>query len=95
LHGNKIKRNNTIGDGFRGGLSITNSKNVVAYNNVFKRNKGFGIAARMDDRVNCGGADAGCGYVISNVLIKNNVLHGDSVVGCTLSGVRCSQNRGG
>jgi hypothetical protein len=93
FRGNKIKWNNRAGDGFRGGLSITNSKNVVAHNNVFKRNKGFGIAARMDGRVHCGTPDPECGYVVSNVRIHDNVLRQDSVVGCSLSGVICSKNR--
>jgi hypothetical protein len=92
FHGNTIVRNNKAGEGFRGGLSITNSKNVIAYDNVFKRNKSFGIAARMDGRVRCGTPDAGCGYVISNVKIHNNTLHADSVVGCKLSGVDCYKN---
>jgi Right handed beta helix region len=90
---NIIKRNNTVGDGFRGGLSITNSKNVVAYNNVFKRNRGFGIAARMDGRVHCGNPDSECGYVVANVTIHHNVFHHDSVVGCKLTGVHCAKNR--
>jgi hypothetical protein len=94
FHGNAIIRNNKVGEGFRGGLSITNSKNVTAYNNVFKHNRGFGIAARMDGRVRCGSPDSGCGFVISNVEINHNVLHADSVVGCKLSGVDCSKNRG-
>jgi hypothetical protein len=94
FHGNTIKRNNKVRDGFRGGLSITNSKNVVAYNNVFKHNHGFGIAARMDGRIHCGAPDSGCGYVVSNVRIHDNVLRHDSVVGCKLSGVSCSKNRG-
>jgi hypothetical protein len=94
FHNNTIVRNNKVGEGFRGGLSITNSKNVTAYDNVFKRNKGFGIAARMDGRVRCGTPDAGCGYVISNVKIHHNALRADSVVGCKLSGVACYKNRG-
>jgi Right handed beta helix region len=94
FHGNRIVRNNKVGEGFRGGLSITNSKNVIAYDNVFRRNKGFGIAARMDGRVRCGTPDAGCGYVISNVKIHHNALHADSMVGCKLSGVDCYKNRG-
>jgi hypothetical protein len=94
FHGNAIKRNNRVRDGFRGGLSITNSKNVAAYNNVFQRNHGFGIAARMDDRVRCGSPDSGCGYVVSNVRIHHNVFRHDSVVGCKLSGVKCARNRG-
>lgn len=94
FRGNTIVRNNKVGDGFRGGLSITNSKNVVAYNNVFERNKSFGIAARMDGRIHCGSPGPECGYVVSNVRIDHNRLHHDSVVGCRLAGVACFKNRG-
>jgi hypothetical protein len=93
FRGNTIKRNNTVGDRFRGGLSITNSKNVVARHNTFKRNTGFGIGAQMDRRVNCGNPDETCGYVISNVRFHHNNLRHDSVVGCRLAGVICSKNR--
>ena len=92
FRGNTIKWNNKVRDGFRGGLSITNSKNAVARNNVFKHNHGFGIAARMDGRVRCGHPDSNCGYVVSNVRIHHNVFRHDSLVGCKLSGVTCSKN---
>jgi Right handed beta helix region len=92
FRGNHIVGNDTVGDSFRGGVSITNSKNVLAYNNVFRRNRGFGIGARMDERVNCGVPDSDCGYVISNVRIRANVLHGNSIVGCGLPGATCSKN---
>jgi parallel beta-helix repeat protein len=90
---NTIKNNNTSGNDTAGGISITDSRNVVIRGNTFSGNQGFGIGARMDQRTNCGIPTHLCGFVVSTTVIQDNVLHGDPIVGCDLSGVACKSNR--
>jgi parallel beta-helix repeat protein len=90
---NVVLNNNTSGLGTKGGISVTSSKNASVYGNTVSGNKGFGIAARQDQRQNCGAPSAGCGYTLSNVVIRDN-LGADVVQGCQLAGVSCSNNNG-
>jgi parallel beta-helix repeat protein len=89
---NIIKNNNTAGNDTAGGISITDSRNVIIRGNTVSGNQGFGIGARMDQRINCGTPTHLCGFVISTTTIEDNVLHGDPILGCGLSGVACKGN---
>ena len=55
-------------------------------------NKNFDIAARMDNRINCGAPTSSCGFVLSNVSIHDNTLNGGVLAGCGLAGVTCTNN---
>jgi Right handed beta helix region len=90
---NVIRNNNTSGNDTAGGISITDSRNVVVRGNRLTGNQGFAIGARMDQRINCGIPTHLCGFVISTTTIQDNVLHGSPIVGCDLSGVACKGNR--
>jgi Right handed beta helix region len=90
---NIIKNNNTSGNLSAGGISITDSQNVVVRGNKVSGNQNFGIGARMDQRINCGAPTNLCGFVIATTEIRDNILNGDSLLGCDLSGVTCTDNR--
>jgi parallel beta-helix repeat protein len=89
FHGNVVTNNNALSATDQGGINVTDSKNAVIYSNTLGSNKNFGVAARMDSRINCGSPSAGCGYVVSNLAIHDNTLNGDALVGCSLAGVTC------
>jgi hypothetical protein len=92
FHGNTVTGNNTSGAGAKGGISITDSKNASAYSNTLGNNNGFGVSAQMDGRINCGTPTSKCGFVISNVAMQNNALNGDTIKGCSLNGVNCTNS---
>jgi parallel beta-helix repeat protein len=89
---NVIKNNNTSGNRTAGGISLTDSQNVVVRGNKVSGNQGFGIGARMDERINCGTPSNLCGFVSSATEIRDNVLNGDPILGCDLPGVDCIRN---
>lgn len=90
IHDNLVTGNNTSGSSGKGGISITSSKNATVYNNTTGTNRGFGIAARADNRAgNCGTPNAGCGYALANILFYANTTP-DGIQGCSISGVKCT-----
>jgi parallel beta-helix repeat protein len=89
---NTVNNNNTAGVWTKGGISMTDSMNTSVYGNTLSGNKGFGIAARMDSRINCGTPSPTCGYVLSNISVHDNSMNLDKVVGCNVVGVLCTNN---
>jgi parallel beta-helix repeat protein len=90
---NVIRNNNRAQSQTAGGISITDSQNVVVRGNKLSGNHNFGIAARMDQRINCGTPTNLCGYVVGKAVIRGNSLNGDPVLGCEIPGVECRGNR--
>jgi Right handed beta helix region len=90
---NIVKRNNTSNSDTAGGITITDSMNVVVQGNRLSDNNGFAIGAFMDQRINCGAPSPVCGFVISRASISGNKTGGDKVLGCDLGGVRCIRNQ--
>lgn len=68
-----------------GGVGLVSSKNVLIEDNVFGGNHRAGVFVRQDGRL----SGDKHGWVISNVVIRNNIMNGDPLVGCDLDGVRC------
>jgi hypothetical protein len=89
---NVVKYNNSAKEAGHGGIGIIDSKNVAVYGNTVDGNKGSGISAREDKRANCGPPSFVCGFHLNNVSIHNNGLHGDVLIGCGTSGVKCYSN---
>ena len=73
------------------GIGLVSSKNAVIEANVLggdgARN---GIKIRQDDRI---GTCSTCGWIISNVVIRNNTMNGEKIEDCSLPGGTCSGNR--
>jgi hypothetical protein len=83
ISGNTIKGNGTLAAADRhAGLLIMSSKNVDAYNNTFGANVGHGVEIDEDSRP----------PTMSNIKVHDNTMNGDSLKGCTLSGVSCQNN---
>jgi parallel beta-helix repeat protein len=89
---NIVKNNNTARNRTAGGISITDSRNVEVRGNTVSGNQGFGIGARMDERINCGTPTNLCGFVAAATAIHDNALNGDPILGCNLPGVDCRNN---
>jgi hypothetical protein len=85
ITGNTIKRNgwNTQVTTRRAGLIIIDSAHVDVYNNTFGANVRYGVevADWLERPPN-----------LSDVSIHDNTMNGDSIVGCSLSGVSCAGN---
>ena len=82
ISGNTIQRNgwNTAVTTRRGGLIIVDSAHADVYGNTFGNNSRHGIEV----------ADwAARSPAVTDVSISNNTMNGDSIVGCSLSGVSC------
>ena len=92
IRNNLVQTNNTDDEGYRGGISITSSRNAEVYGNTLGGNKRYGIDVRNDRRVNCGDPTRNCGYPVDNILIRDNILNGDALTGCDVVGVTCSRN---
>jgi hypothetical protein len=87
--GNTIRNNDTEGVvEAHPGVAIYSSKNAYVANNVFGGNTRAVIAREDSARLN----DDQHGWHLSNVVVENNTLSGDVIVGCTASGVQCSGN---
>jgi polygalacturonase len=69
-------------------IAVYSSKNVLIENNIFGGNGRAVTAAESDARLK----DDKHGWQLSNVVIQNNTLNGDVIVGCTATGVQCSGN---
>ena len=65
-----------------GGLLMVSSQNANAYGNTFGSNNEAGVRITEDER----------SPRVSNVNFHNNVMKGDPLMGCTVSGVLCSKN---
>jgi hypothetical protein len=65
-----------------GGLLIVSSQNVEAYGNTFGNNRRYGVEIHEDSR----------NPVVNNVSVHDNLLSGDILAGCGLSGVGCITN---
>jgi hypothetical protein len=92
IHDNIVQYNNPGNVAAKGGISIKDSKNVEVYNNTLGHNSKFGLRAGVDNRINCGTPNSGCGFVLSNISFHNNSLNVDKLVGCTMTGVLCTNN---
>jgi parallel beta-helix repeat protein len=68
----------------RAGIIIYASANVDVYGNTFGNNTFYGIHVAEDDR--------SWSPKLSKILIHDNTRNGDSIVGCSLLGVSCSNN---
>jgi hypothetical protein len=86
---NVIRDNNLDGvPQAHAGVSLYTSKNAHIAGNIFGGN-GRAVIAREDEaRL----TDDKHGWHLSNIVIENNTLNGDELVGCTSDGVRCSGN---
>jgi len=70
------------------GVSIYSAKNAYVAGNTFGGN-GNAVIAREDTlRL----TDDKHGWHLSNIVIENNTLNGDDVIGCASDGVTCSSN---
>jgi hypothetical protein len=87
--GNVIRNNDVEGvPQANAGVSIYASKNARVANNVFGEN-GRAVIVRNDTaRLN----DDKHGWVVSNVVVRDNSLNRDSLLGCDVAGVACSTN---
>jgi hypothetical protein len=83
VSGNTIKGNGTLAAADRhAGLLIMSSKNVDTYNNTFGANVGYGVEIDEDRRR----------PRMRHVKVHDNTMNGNSLKGCTLSGVSCQNN---
>jgi hypothetical protein len=69
-----------------GGVALVSSKNALIEQNVFGRNPRGGVFIRQDGRL----SGEKHGWAISNVVVRNNTMNGDRIVGCDISGVKCA-----
>lgn len=82
VEGNAIQRNGVLAQANRpNGLLIVGSSNIDAYGNTFGDNTENGVHIAADHR-----------GTLSNVKVHDNIRNGDSIKGCTLSGVSCYRN---
>jgi hypothetical protein len=89
ITGNTIRDNDTEGvPQAHPAVAIYSSKNVLIANNIFGGNQRAVIAREDTNRLN----DDKHGWHLSNVVIQNNTLNGDVIVGCMTAGVQCSGN---
>jgi parallel beta-helix repeat protein len=85
ISGNRIQGNGKLGSqvGHHAGLLIVSSSQVDAYNNTFGSNlAGYGVKIVKDGRY----------PGVNGVKIHDNIRNGDTLVGCTISGVNCYAN---
>ena len=83
ISGNTIKGNGTLAPADRhAGLLIMSSANVDAFNNTFGGNVGAGVEISEDERA----------PDLSNVKVHDNIMNGEGIVGCDLSGASCYGN---
>jgi hypothetical protein len=80
IQGNVVTNNNVLSQGGHGGIEVNSSANVVVTANTLGGNSGAGIIVG-------GGRSPG----LENVMISNNSLSGDELVGCD-QGVTCLGN---
>jgi hypothetical protein len=81
--GNTITGNGTLaGAHHPSGILIASSRNVDVYNNTFGNNTEHGVKIVEQGRT----------PGVANVKIHDNTINGDSMSGCTLSGVSCQTN---
>jgi hypothetical protein len=71
-----------------GGIVLVSSKNALIEDNVFGGNHRAGVVISQDGRL----SGDKHGWVIANVVIRNNTLNGNGIIGCGLAGVTCSGN---
>jgi hypothetical protein len=84
ISGNTIKGNGHFASwSIEAGLLINSVRNVQVYNNTFGNNKDSGIRVVEDGRW----------PVTGDVSVHDNVMNGDLLQGCSLSGVSCFNNR--
>jgi hypothetical protein len=89
VRGNIIQNNGLEGNVQRDpAIAVYSSKNVLIENNIFGGNVRAVTASVSDARLN----DDKHGWPLSNVVIQNNTLNGDVIVGCMTAGVQCSGN---
>jgi hypothetical protein len=69
-----------------GGVALVSSKNALIELNVFGNNPRGGVFVRQDGRL----SGDKHGWVVSNVVIRNNTMNGDHIVGCDITGVKCA-----
>jgi hypothetical protein len=80
IQSNVIKNNNTSDDGGAGGVSINSAPGAVVSYNVFGGNRNAGVRV------------GGTRGPTTGTSIHNSTLNRDTLKGCTLSGVSCTNN---
>lgn len=89
ITGNTIINNDTENKpSANAGVSIYASKNAVVSDNNFGGNTRAVIVRNDPARL----TDDKHGWVVENVIVKNNDLSGDEIVGCDINGVTCEGN---
>jgi hypothetical protein len=91
-----IARNIVKGNGTEGrvsadaGIRGVSSKNMLIEDNIFGGNYNRnGIKVTQDDRL----SGEKHGWIVSKVVIRNNIMNGEKVEDCSLVGETCSGNR--
>jgi Bacterial Ig domain/Right handed beta helix region len=83
---NIIRDNDTEGvPQAHAGVSLYASKNAYIAHNIFGGNGRAVIAREDEERL----VDDKHGWHLSNIVIENNTLNGDEILGCASEGVRC------
>jgi hypothetical protein len=82
FEGNTIQKNGFVDVKRRpGGLLMVSSQNAVAYGNTFGGNNEAGIRITEDERL----------FDVQNIALRENVMNGDLLSGCTVLGVSCAK----
>jgi hypothetical protein len=85
IRNNIIQGNNFINNNYDGGVDILRSRNAVVENNIFGDNDGGADPAGVRARWYSGD------YTLQNIVIRNNTMNGDRLVGCG-GQVTCTNN---
>jgi hypothetical protein len=83
---NVIRRNNYRIVPGAGGLAIETANDIIVSGNRFRRNVNWGVRISYDESRDPPQPDS------RGVVVTDNVMRGDAVVGCELAGVACSGN---
>lgn len=87
VRNNVIRRNNYLeAASFRGGVGISTSNDITVEGNTFGHNRAAGVNIFFTASRDPPQPDA------RGVVVNNNTMNGDAVLGCSLVGVICSNN---
>jgi hypothetical protein len=86
IRNNVIRRNNYLGASSRGGVGISTGNDITVNGNIFGHNRLAGVSIIFDASRNPPQPDA------RGVVVNNNTMNGDAVLGCSLAGAICSNN---
>ncbi len=86
IKNNVFQNNNYLGFSYSGGMHVSTANDITIESNTFQGNSIGGI------NIICTGSRNPPQPDSRGVVVQSNTMNGDSVVGCSLTGVTCTNN---